>query len=92
MTDPIANLINGNKQLLQLSTDLSKQQRNNGSTNGLNVNNVQKMFLGETDPQAMLMMTNLDFLSGQSSDTKKNVRNKSENNGNNNENEHISKV
>jgi len=82
MTDPIANLINGNKQLLQLSTDSSKQRNVGNNTNGLNVNDVQKMLqLGETDPQAMLMMTNFDFLGSQAGDAKNSARNKSESNG-----------
>lgn len=68
--EPLSNLINGNKQLLQLSTDSSKQQRTNVN-GGLNANDVQKMLqMNETDAQSMLMMTNLDFLSNQ--DSKKN--------------------
>lgn len=62
VNDPLANLINGNKQLLQLSTDLNNK-RNNNITSGLNVNEVQKMLqMNETDAQSMLMMTNLDFM------------------------------
>lgn len=79
VNDPLANLINGNKQLLQLSTDLNNK-RNNNITNGLNVNEVHKMLqMNETDAQSMLMMTNLDFMS------QKNVKNgpKSKMNGEN---------
>lgn len=49
-------------------------------TNGLNVNEVQKMLqMNETDAQSMLMMTNLDFMN------QKNVKNgpKSKMNGEN---------
>ena len=77
--DPIANLINGNKQLLQLSTNSSKLNNSNlqtktENTNGsLNVNDVQKMLhLTESDAQSMLMMTNMDFLSNQNTGNMKN--------------------
>lgn len=74
VNEPLANLINGNKQLLQLSTDLSKQHRNNVNGN-LNVNDVQKMLhMNENDAQSMLMMTNLDFLSNQDSKRNKNTK------------------
>lgn len=75
--DPLANLIHGNKQLLQLSNDPLKQRTNinnsnvnfvnNGTNNGSHIpNDVQKMLqLNENDAQSMLMMTNLDFLSNQ---------------------------
>lgn len=67
LNDPITNLINENKQLLQRVTgnDLSLKHRNNVNFNaqqngGLNMNDVQKMLqMNETDAQSMLMMSNL---------------------------------
>lgn len=87
LNDPLTNLINGNKQLLQLSADPSKRHNANfmGNTNGgLNVNDVQKMLqLSETDAQSMLMMTNLDFISNQN-DSKNSRSNNKHNNGSKN--------
>jgi striatin 1/3/4 len=65
--DSISSLVNGNKQLLQLSNtkkiDSAIIQNQSNHTNGnLNNSEVQKILkMSESDAQSMLMMANLDF-------------------------------
>lgn len=66
--ESIANLVNGNKQLLQLSNNTKKidstilQNQSNHTNGSLSNNEVQKILkMSESDAQSMLMMANLDF-------------------------------
>lgn len=66
--ESIANLVNGNKQLLQLSNNAKKidstilQNQSNHTNGSLSNNEVQKILkMSESDAQSMLMMANLDF-------------------------------
>ena len=68
--DPLNSIINGNKQLLQFSSNKkSPPSLSNNTTqlNGsLNTTEVEKMLkLTESDANSMLMMTNLDLITNQ---------------------------
>ena len=77
-SDPLANLLNGSRQLLQLSNGETSTKR------GFNANDVPKLLnLTESDAQSMLMMTNLDFITNQMELGNKGAKNVSNSNGNN---------
>lgn len=84
-----SNLLNGNKQLLQLNTNKYEKRtviasnllnNNNNSINACQSNDS----INTNDVQSMLMMTNLDFLSSQLDSNKIN-RNENNINSNNND-------
>jgi striatin 1/3/4 len=82
--DSITNLVNGNKQLLQLSNNTKKidttiNQNQSSHTNGnLNNSEVQKILkMSESEAQSMLMMSNLDFSNSN------NINNNNNNNSSN---------
>ena len=78
--DPLANLLNGSRQLLQLSNGDASTKR------GFNANDVPKLLnLTESDAQSMLMMTNLDFITNQMESGNKIAKSGTNSNGNDND-------
>ena len=61
-SDPLASLLPGSRQLLQLSTDLGGKQR---AADGDDAHKMRQLASG-ADAQSMLMMTSLEFLSQKS--------------------------